>query len=302
MPRPGTRVATERMPSPKSTPPVRSCLLINGPLTATANRTPCILSVRTVDREPLVRPDRYRPPTTGRARSPRNVGAARGQPVADGGDDDPLGPNRRSRSSAPHVDHHPPAPSAGVTGRRRGTSQRGREPTDAPGREHAARPDDRAGAGAGEAVQPGGRRARGPPPWNARGAAAGRARRQIWRRSCRRRSGSICAATELLGGIGTGERFDRNEFITRVMERSGTDPGQATYQARVVFEVLDEAATGGLMERVRDALPRRTGAGHRWEHGRPEQLRPDPWVYYVFRASGAHRPMGPVLWRFGLTG
>jgi uncharacterized protein (DUF2267 family) len=61
--------------------------------------------------------------------------------------------------------------------------------------------------------------------------------------------------TELLGGIGTGERFDRNEFITRVMERSGTDPGQATYQARVVFEVLDEAATGGLMERVRDALP-----------------------------------------------
>lgn len=61
--------------------------------------------------------------------------------------------------------------------------------------------------------------------------------------------------TELLGGIGTGERFDRNEFVTRVMERSGTEPGEAVYQSRVVFEVLDEAATGGLMERVRDALP-----------------------------------------------
>ncbi len=61
--------------------------------------------------------------------------------------------------------------------------------------------------------------------------------------------------TELLGGVGTGERFDRNEFITRVMERSRTDPAQATYQARVVFEILDEASTGGLMDRVRDALP-----------------------------------------------
>lgn len=61
--------------------------------------------------------------------------------------------------------------------------------------------------------------------------------------------------TELLGGIGTGERFDRDEFVQRVVERSGADRPQAVYQARVVFELLDEATTGGLMERVREALP-----------------------------------------------
>lgn len=61
--------------------------------------------------------------------------------------------------------------------------------------------------------------------------------------------------TELLGGLGTGERFDREEFVSRVSERSGADRPQAVYQARVVFELLDEATTGGLMDRVREALP-----------------------------------------------
>lgn len=61
--------------------------------------------------------------------------------------------------------------------------------------------------------------------------------------------------TETMGGIGTGERFDRDEFVTRVSQRSGADRPQAVYQARVVFELLDEATTGELMERVREALP-----------------------------------------------
>lgn len=61
--------------------------------------------------------------------------------------------------------------------------------------------------------------------------------------------------TELLGGLGTGERFSRDEFVNRVAERSGAERPQAAYQARVIFEVMDEATTGGLMDRVRDALP-----------------------------------------------
>lgn len=61
--------------------------------------------------------------------------------------------------------------------------------------------------------------------------------------------------TEMLGGLGTGERFSRDEFVNRVAERSGADRPQAVYQARVVFELLDEATTGGLMDRVREALP-----------------------------------------------
>ena len=60
--------------------------------------------------------------------------------------------------------------------------------------------------------------------------------------------------TELLGASAPA-RGSTQQFITRVMERSRTDPAQATYQARVVFEILDEASTGGLMDRVRDALP-----------------------------------------------
>jgi uncharacterized protein (DUF2267 family) len=61
--------------------------------------------------------------------------------------------------------------------------------------------------------------------------------------------------TEVLNGLGAGERFSRDEFINRVSERSGADRPQAVYQARVVFETLDQATTGGLMDRVRDALP-----------------------------------------------
>lgn len=58
-----------------------------------------------------------------------------------------------------------------------------------------------------------------------------------------------------LDGQGTGERFDRDEFISRVAQRSRTDLPQATYLARVVFEVVAEASQGGIMQRVAEAVP-----------------------------------------------
>ena len=54
---------------------------------------------------------------------------------------------------------------------------------------------------------------------------------------------------------GTGERFDRTDFVTRVEERSGLDRPQAVYAARVVCEVIGEATQGGVMAKVREALP-----------------------------------------------
>lgn len=61
--------------------------------------------------------------------------------------------------------------------------------------------------------------------------------------------------TEVYGGYGTGERFDRDEFVARVCERSGFDAPRAAFAARVVYEVVDEATQGGVMGKVRDALP-----------------------------------------------
>lgn len=61
--------------------------------------------------------------------------------------------------------------------------------------------------------------------------------------------------TEVLGGAGTGERFDLNEFVQRMSNRAGMDEPKATYAARVVFEVMREATQGGVMDKVRDALP-----------------------------------------------
>jgi uncharacterized protein (DUF2267 family) len=70
-----------------------------------------------------------------------------------------------------------------------------------------------------------------------------------------REIGENLRRTEVFGGAGTGERFDRSEFIRRVSSRSGLAEPQATYGARVVFEVLREATEGGVMNKVRDALP-----------------------------------------------
>ncbi|GAA5077795.1 uncharacterized protein (DUF2267 family) [Thermocatellispora tengchongensis] len=60
--------------------------------------------------------------------------------------------------------------------------------------------------------------------------------------------------TEVYGGLGTGERFGREEFLHRVAERAGADEPQAAYLARVVLEVTAEATEGSVMQKVRDSL------------------------------------------------
>lgn len=53
----------------------------------------------------------------------------------------------------------------------------------------------------------------------------------------------------------TGERFERREFLRRVSERSGRDEPQAAHDARVVMAVVDEATSGGVVDKVAEALP-----------------------------------------------
>ncbi|MFX0594819.1 DUF2267 domain-containing protein [Melissospora conviva] len=55
--------------------------------------------------------------------------------------------------------------------------------------------------------------------------------------------------------VGTGERFDMAEFVSRVSARTGMDQPQALYAARAVLEVTDEATQGGIMDRLRESLP-----------------------------------------------
>ncbi len=70
-----------------------------------------------------------------------------------------------------------------------------------------------------------------------------------------REIGEHLRRTVTLSGLGTGERFDRDEFVARVAERAGMDESHATFAARVVLEVTDEATQGGIMQRLRDSLP-----------------------------------------------
>ncbi|MDA0566323.1 DUF2267 domain-containing protein [Streptomonospora sp. S1-112] len=50
------------------------------------------------------------------------------------------------------------------------------------------------------------------------------------------------------------ERFGQDEFVDRVAARAHADRSQASYAARAVFEVLDEA-TVNVMTKVRGGLP-----------------------------------------------
>lgn len=61
--------------------------------------------------------------------------------------------------------------------------------------------------------------------------------------------------TEVHGGAGTGERFDRNDFIRRVAERAGVSDQQAAFLIRAVMEVTGEAAQGGLFAKLEESLP-----------------------------------------------
>jgi uncharacterized protein (DUF2267 family) len=60
--------------------------------------------------------------------------------------------------------------------------------------------------------------------------------------------------TEVYGGSGSGERFDRHDFIERVAVRSGADDSKAAFLARAVLEVTGEATQGAIMTKVYESL------------------------------------------------
>lgn len=55
--------------------------------------------------------------------------------------------------------------------------------------------------------------------------------------------------------IDHAQRFGQEEFIARVGRRAHADEPKSAHLARVVFEVLDEATTGGVLDKVRHSLP-----------------------------------------------
>jgi uncharacterized protein (DUF2267 family) len=61
--------------------------------------------------------------------------------------------------------------------------------------------------------------------------------------------------TEVYAGLGTGERFSRQDFIARVAQRASVREQQAAYLTRAVTEVVGEATQGGLMGKVAESLP-----------------------------------------------
>jgi uncharacterized protein (DUF2267 family) len=60
--------------------------------------------------------------------------------------------------------------------------------------------------------------------------------------------------TEIYGGLGSGERFGRDEFIRRVAVKAGVDDAKAAYIARVVLSVTKEATQGGIMNKIAASL------------------------------------------------
>ncbi|MFB4310430.1 DUF2267 domain-containing protein [Actinomadura sp. GTD37] len=61
--------------------------------------------------------------------------------------------------------------------------------------------------------------------------------------------------TEVYGGAGSGERFDKHDFVERVAVRAGTSEARAAFLARSVLEVVDDATQGSITTKVRHALP-----------------------------------------------
>lgn len=61
--------------------------------------------------------------------------------------------------------------------------------------------------------------------------------------------------TEVFGGAGSGERFDRRDFIERVAARGHVKESEAAFLTRTVFEVVDEATQGSVMAKIHDSLP-----------------------------------------------
>lgn len=53
----------------------------------------------------------------------------------------------------------------------------------------------------------------------------------------------------------TGERIDLDDFFERVAQREGVELPQAVFHARCVVDVLGEATTPGIVDKIRDQLP-----------------------------------------------
>lgn len=60
---------------------------------------------------------------------------------------------------------------------------------------------------------------------------------------------------EYLRQVHGTQRFDSNEFLKRVSDRERVDIMDATYHARVVTEVLQEAVSEGEIAKIRRSLP-----------------------------------------------
>jgi uncharacterized protein (DUF2267 family) len=52
-----------------------------------------------------------------------------------------------------------------------------------------------------------------------------------------------------------GQRFDWEEFLDRVSERTGTDPTEVAYHARVVVDFVESKVPGSDFQQLRDSLP-----------------------------------------------
>jgi uncharacterized protein (DUF2267 family) len=53
----------------------------------------------------------------------------------------------------------------------------------------------------------------------------------------------------------SGQRFDYDEFVGRVAERSGADRSDASYHAKAVVAVVSEVVPGSELQQVRGQLP-----------------------------------------------
>jgi uncharacterized protein (DUF2267 family) len=51
------------------------------------------------------------------------------------------------------------------------------------------------------------------------------------------------------------EPFDSDEFLNRVSWRERTDPPAAAFHARAALEMVEEATSGGTLQKVRQQLP-----------------------------------------------
>lgn len=66
--------------------------------------------------------------------------------------------------------------------------------------------------------------------------------------------------TEVWSGLGSGQRFDKLEFIARVAARAGVNETKAAALCHAVVQVVDEATGGMVRHKVLHSLPDDIGA------------------------------------------